>query len=82
MTPDGGAVARRRRRVLRPWRWAFVVYGVVLTVATHWPRLELGPEVPASDKVLHLVAFAVLTVLLWRTGWPARAWHAGQRGCG
>ena len=34
-------------------------------VATHWPALELKPDMP-GDKLLHAVTFAALTLLLWR----------------
>jgi Zn finger protein HypA/HybF involved in hydrogenase expression len=58
------------RRVARPWRVAFVLYALALTVATHWPALALGTEAqPAPDKLLHMLVFAGLTVLLWRTRW-------------
>jgi hypothetical protein len=62
-------IAARRRRVLGPWRLAFVCYLLVLTIATHWPNLSLGPEVPASDKMIHLCAFGTLALLLWLTRW-------------
>jgi hypothetical protein len=67
-TSAAGPAAQRRARVLRPWRWTLLAYGIGLTIATHWPRLKLGPEVPASDKMIHLLAFAGLTALLWRSG--------------
>lgn len=57
--------------VRRPWRLAFVVYAVLLTVATHWPQLKLPPTGP-SDKTIHLVSFGVLTMLLHRTAWFRR----------
>ncbi|MDY7110528.1 MAG: hypothetical protein SYC29_18000 [Planctomycetota bacterium] len=57
------------RRFARPWRLAFILYASALTVGTHWPQLTLAPEVPASDKTIHLLAFAGLTYLLWRTRW-------------
>lgn len=47
----------------------FVVYAIALTTGTHWPSLRFGPEVPASDKVFHLVGFGLLAWLIWRTGW-------------
>lgn len=60
-----------------PWRLAFVVYAVLLTIGTHWPRLQLGTDRnPAPDKLLHLVAFAGFAALLWRTGWLRPAWLA------
>jgi hypothetical protein len=54
----------------RPWRVAFVLYALLLTVASHWPALALGHEhQPAPDKLMHMLAFAGLLVLLWRTRW-------------
>ena len=58
----------------RFWRWAFGVYLLALTTATHWPALVLGPEVPATDKEIHVAAFALFTFLLWRTGWIRSIW--------
>jgi hypothetical protein len=34
-------------------------------IATHWPALELEPNMP-GDKLLHAVTFAALTFILWR----------------
>lgn len=68
------AVIERSRRVARPWRIVFVVYALALMVATHWPALDLTTtEYPATDKIIHLYAFAGLTVLLWLTRWM-RSW--------
>ncbi|MCA9291876.1 MAG: hypothetical protein KDA25_12160 [Phycisphaerales bacterium] len=64
------AVADFRDRLARPWRVAFVVYALAMTTGTHWPRLQLGTEdSPAPDKMIHYLAFAGLTVLLWGTRW-------------
>ena len=47
-----------------------------MTVGTHWPRLQLGTEeLPAPDKLIHLIAFAGLAFLLWRSGWVPRIVH-------
>jgi len=63
------------RRVTRPWRVAFVVYALALTVATHWPALALGDETqPAPDKLLHMLVFGGLALLLWRTRWVKPTW--------
>lgn len=67
----------RLRRVARPWRLAFILYAIALTTGTHWPRLTLGPEIPATDKLIHMLAFAGLTILLWRTKWFSRRWIVG-----
>lgn len=42
---------------------AFVCYLVVLTTATHWPKLDLGETPPSSDKALHLIAYGVWGLL-------------------
>ena len=68
----------RLRREVRPWRLLFVVYLPALTVGTHWPALGLGTESqPAPDKLLHMLAFGVLTLLLSRTRWMGSPWLAG-----
>lgn len=67
-----------RQRRARPWRTLFVLSALAVTVATHWPRLEVGGDTfPAPDKIVHMVTFGALCVLLWRTRWIARLWHAG-----
>jgi hypothetical protein len=71
---DPSPIALRHRRVHRPWRIAFIGAAVLLTVATHWPRLQLPAEVPLTDKGIHLAAFATFTVLLWQTQWIHRLW--------
>jgi len=71
LSPEAAA---RQRRVLKPWRICFVIYAVVLTIATHWPNLQLGPEIPATDKTIHLVAFGTFAILLWRSGWIGSLW--------
>ncbi|MGI9013075.1 MAG: hypothetical protein ACR2GY_02375 [Phycisphaerales bacterium] len=64
------AMQMHQGAVRTPWRIMFVVYATALTVGTHWPRLDLGTEeYPATDKMLHLYAFAGLATLLWWTGW-------------
>jgi hypothetical protein len=63
------------RRVARPWRVAFVMYALALTVASHWPALALGDEKqPAPDKLLHMLVFGGLAFLLWRTRWLKSIW--------
>lgn len=66
------------RRTTRPWRVVFILYALVLTTATHWPSLDVGGEsFEAPDKLIHMLAFAALLVLLWRTRWIRRVWQAG-----
>ena len=46
------------------WRSAFVIYALLLTIATHWPSLQLGTEEsPWPDKLLHMLAFGGLAFL-------------------
>jgi VanZ family protein len=40
-------------------------YWIFLFLATHLPGLKTGGP-PQSDKLLHFVAFAILTFLFWR----------------
>jgi hypothetical protein len=61
------------RRVAWPWRVVFVVYAIALTLGTHWPELRITAG-PASDKVIHLLAFAGFTILLWCTRWLPATW--------
>ncbi len=57
----------------RPWRVFFVAYAIALTVGTHWPRLDLDVgDLPAPDKILHMLGFGGLAFLLWRTRWIMR----------
>lgn len=47
-----------------------------LTVATHWPELQLGTEDnPAPDKLLHMFSFGLMAVLLWKTQWLKTPWQ-------
>ncbi len=75
-TADGAAV-EFRAGLARSWRIVFIIYALILTVGTHWPAFTLAPEVPASDKALHMAAFGVLAWLLWRTRWITHLWQAG-----
>ncbi len=66
------------RRLTRPWRLVFVLYACALTVATHWPQLDIGTETqPAPDKLLHLFAFGGLAFLLIQTRWLRTIWTVG-----
>lgn len=68
-------IAERNRRAARPWRIAFVLYALAMTVGTHWPKLEMtiaGERAP--DKVIHMLGFGGLTFLLWRTRWLGEGW--------
>src|SRR5262245_48048419 len=64
---------RLRRSILA----VLIVYWICLVLGTHWAPRE-GPQIP--DKVLHLTAYAGLTVLLainvfWNL--PGRWWWYG-----
>ena len=51
------------------WQQLLGIYWAAMAIATHWPRIELpGPEytIWQTDKMAHLVCFAVLTLLLIR----------------
>ena len=68
------------RRLTRPWRFVFVLYACALTVATHWPQLDLGMVTEtqtAPDKLLHLFAFGGLAFLLIQTRWLRTIWTVG-----
>ena len=67
----------RQRRITLPWRLAFICYALALEIGTHWPSLEIGPEVPATDKTIHLIAFGGATMLLFLTRWVRSVWLTG-----
>ncbi|MBU3729300.1 MAG: hypothetical protein FGM37_08665 [Phycisphaerales bacterium] len=54
------------QRAVRSLRAFALAAFVAAFVATHWPALELKPQMP-GDKLLHAVTFAALTFLLWRS---------------
>lgn len=57
-------------RRLMAVRTAFIIYGCVLLLGTHWPRLEarLG-DIPRPDLYIHLVSFGLFTLLLVYSRW-------------
>ncbi len=58
----------------------FVYYASALTVATHWPQLDLGMVTEshtAPVKLLHLFGFGGLAFLLIRTNWFRTIWTVG-----
>ncbi|MFG0328803.1 MAG: VanZ family protein [Phycisphaerales bacterium] len=72
-------------RSVRFWRWTLLLYGVALTIGTHWPGMRIGqPSGFPTDKILHVVAFTGLAgfVMLARpTGSDAgRAFHCRNIG--
>lgn len=59
--------------MIRPWRIAFVVYALALTIGTHWPNLRLGTEEhQVSDKLIHAAGFGGLALLMLRARWFSR----------
>ena len=56
MTVRGKLLYRSRRRILS----GFIVIWIAAFVATHIPGENL-PEIPTSDRVLHTIAFFILT---------------------
>ncbi len=58
------------RQQSRAVRWlAAVAWMAVIFAASAWPR-HGPPSAGGADKTLHLVAYAALTVLLFRCWWP------------
>lgn len=51
----------------------FVTTGLLITDLALQPGLPTPPELFGPDKIEHLLAFFVLTVLA-RMGWPRRSW--------
>jgi len=57
------------RQQNRPVRWlAAIAWMLVILAASAWPQ-HGPPSARGTDKVLHIVAYAVLTVLLFRCWW-------------
>lgn len=48
------------------YRIALPVYWVVLAIATHKPHITIPTRFSYGDKVIHLLAFATLTLFYWR----------------
>jgi VanZ family protein len=44
---------------------ALPAYWVALFLATHYPHVRLPDEIPQSDKIVHVTAFGLLTLLFW-----------------
>lgn len=66
------------KQLTRLWKTAFVIYALLLTTATHWPRLELGTEEsPWPDKLLHMLAFGGLAFLFIQTRWITKLYLCG-----
>lgn len=56
----------------RGWRVVFVSAALLYLVGSHWPRLEMDPVGTAGaspDKILHFIAFLLLTLPACWTGW-------------
>lgn len=57
----------RRPQADRPLQWvrtALIAYWVALAIATHIPPLQPPTELPHSDKVAHVLSYALLASLL------------------
>lgn len=49
----------------RQYRWLLVLYGIALTIATHWPDLSIqSPIIERPDLLLHGGCFGLLTLLI------------------
>ncbi|MEO0512499.1 MAG: VanZ family protein [Planctomycetota bacterium] len=46
------------------WRSGFAAYAILLSTATHWPRLKITGPVPRPDLWIHFTAFGLFTVAL------------------
>ncbi|MCZ2355644.1 MAG: VanZ family protein [Bacteroidia bacterium] len=56
---------------LRLWQIIFGIYVLIITVLATWP-ISL-PEIPGGDKTNHIMAFAVMIVLI-KQAWPKGHW--------
>lgn len=67
--------AIRRDGAAWPWRIAFLLFAVLLLIATHWPGSGQPADALLSpDKLMHFLCFGAFTFLLWMTGWFRRFW--------
>lgn len=59
-------------------RAAFIVYALILVVATHIPKLEVRGPVERPDLWIHVAAFGLWTVLFFASqiAGPRTAWRA------
>lgn len=59
----------------RGWRLAVGIAALLYLLGSHWPHLEMDPvgtgdvTGPSPDKILHFIAFLLLTLPAWWTGW-------------
>ena len=63
-----------RRSALRHVQIAVCAYLLILIVATHWPKLEVNPVGAPIDKLLHFLAFGLMTIALSFAQWFTRWW--------
>lgn len=71
---------RRPALLLLP---AAAIYWLLLFALTHWPkdRLPDTPRIPASDKVVHFLGYAILAaLLLWAAQTAAETWPRWRGG--
>lgn len=67
--------AIRKERTSWPWRVAFLIFTVLLIIATHLPGSDGGSgEHDSPDKLLHFLSFGGFAFLLWMTNWFRRFW--------
>ncbi|MDZ4753259.1 MAG: VanZ family protein [Phycisphaerae bacterium] len=66
MSDQSARVVRASVRARTGWRVLLGVYAAIVSVGTHWPRLQLGDPRHPPDKLLHFVAFGGLAFLLWQ----------------
>ncbi len=57
---DVGETATQDRGVVRnPWLWVFVLLAVAHVAALYWPRIGVEGPVVWTDKVVHVLLFAL-----------------------
>ncbi|MDI6739076.1 MAG: VanZ family protein [Candidatus Edwardsbacteria bacterium] len=62
-------------KFLKPWG-PLAVWLALMALATSYPDIHTPKELPQGDKAVHIVSYAVLAVLMLRTG---RAYGRGLR---
>ncbi len=51
-----------------------ILWVAIILVGTSWPKLKLGPDDLALDKVAHFTAYAILAALTLRATLTPRRW--------
>jgi hypothetical protein len=66
---EGERAGRRSGRTARGlWLWAFALLALAHVAALYWPRVSVADPVAGSDKVVHVLLFALPAAAGLRAG--------------